>query len=181
MKKQIVIVLSVLALAIAALTLGRGQQPSSKTAQPSEVPDHVMYKHLFHHVMVLKKKAEDAQKEGKDGTQFKTHFIRKAKLAEEQNRVLEDVAAELEQDEQAIASRAKPLVAAYRAQYPNGQVPHGQSPGPPPAELRKLSEERDASVLRARDRLRARFGDDEFKRFDNFVKTKIAPNIQIHN
>ena len=80
-----------------------------------------------------------------------------------------------------IASRAKPLIAAYKAQYPGGQVPHGQIPGPPPAELRKLSEERDASVLRARDRLRARFGDDEFKRFDNFVKTKIAPNIQIHN
>ena len=94
MKKQIVIVLSVLALAIAALTLGRGHQTSSKAAQPSEVPDHVMYKHLFHHVMVLKKKAEDAQKEGKDGTQFKTHFIRKANLNQEQVGTLEQVASD---------------------------------------------------------------------------------------
>jgi hypothetical protein len=36
--------------------------------QAADVPNHVMYKHLFHHVMALKRKAEDVEKEGKDAT-----------------------------------------------------------------------------------------------------------------
>jgi hypothetical protein len=92
--------------------------------------------------------------------------------------MLEQVAVECDQEIQALAQRAKPLIEAYRAQYPGGQVPQGQTPAPPPVELRKISEERDAIILRARDRLRAAFGDDEFNRFDNFVKTRVASNIQ---
>jgi len=139
-----------------------------------------MYKHLFHHVIALKKKTEEVEKEGKDATQFRTHFIRKANLTPEQARVLEEVASELEQDEQVIAARAKPLVEAYKAQYPGGQVPHGLTPAPPPEELKRLSAERDASVLRARDQLRIRVGDEAFMRFDNFVRTRIAPNVEMH-
>lgn len=180
-KKPVLTILSVLAVAVCALASAWRPHPSAQTSQrqAADVPDQVMYKHLFHHVMALKRKAEDVEKEGKDATQFKTHFIRKATLTPEQSRALEEVASELEQEEQMIAARAKPLIAAYKAQYPNGQVPHGQTPAPPPPELRKLSEEHDASVLRARDRLRLRLGDAEFARFNNFVKTKIAPNVQM--
>jgi|ERR1700686_2674679 len=181
LKKQVAVALCVLGVAIGGLSLSR-QYRSSASSQKKlvQVPEHVMFKHLFHHVITLKKKAEDTEKEGKDATQFKTHFIRKAQLSSEQSHVLEEVAAEFDQEEQLIAARAKPLVEAYTAQYPNGQVPHGQNPARPPGELRKLSEERDAAVLRARDRLHVRLGDEEFKRFDNFVKAQIAPNIEIH-
>jgi hypothetical protein len=150
------------------------------TAAGAEVPVQVMYKHLFHHVIALKKKAEEVEKESKDGTQFRTHFIRKANLTPEQARVLEEVAAEFEQDEQLISARARPLIEAYRAQYPGGQVPHGQTPGPPPEELKQLSAERDARVLRARDELRTRLGDETFTRFDSFVKSRVAPNVEMH-
>lgn len=181
-KKRVLTILGVLPLAVCALAATWRPHPLVQTSQPqaADVPDHVMYKHLFHHVMALKRKAEDVEKEGKDATQFKTHFMRKATLTPEQSRALEEVASKLEQEEQMIAARAKPLIAAYKAQYPNGQVPHGQTPAPPPPELRKLSEEHDASVLRARDRLRVRLGDAEFARFDKFVKTKVAPNVQMH-
>ncbi|MDQ1640407.1 MAG: fructose,6-bisphosphatase [Pyrinomonadaceae bacterium] len=180
-KKQALTIVCVLSLAACVFAFGRRQDPSARASQQptANIPEHVIYKHLFHHVMALKRKAEDVEKEGKDATQFKTHFTRKATLTPEQSSALEEVASELEQEEQMIAERAKPLIAAYKAQYPNGQVPHGQTPVPPPPELRKLSEERDASVLRARDRLRLRLGDAEFARFDNFVKTKIAPNVQM--
>ena len=64
------------------------------------------------------------------------------------------------------------------AQYPGGQLPHGEKPAPRPAELRALTEERDALVLRTCDRLRASLGEDEFKRFDDFVKHSVAPNAK---
>jgi len=181
LKKQVAVVLFLLGLAIGGLSLSRHYKSSAASPkQAAKVPEHVMYKHLFHHVMALKKRTEDTEKEGKDASQFKTHFIRKANLSPEQSRILEEVAGEFDQEEQLIAAKAKPLVEAYKAQYPNGQVPHGQTPARPPEELRKLSEERDAAVLRARDSLHVRLGDEEFKRFDNFVKTHIAPNIEIH-
>ncbi len=183
MKKQrALIILGVIVFAVCALAFGWRQHPSAQTApQPAAVvPEYVMYKHLFHHVIALKKKAEEVEKEGKDATQFRTHFIRRANLTPGQARILEEVASELEQDEQLIAARAKPLIDAYKAQYPGGQVPHGQTPAPPPEELRQLSAERDASVLRARDQLRIRLGDEAFAGFDNFVKTRVAPNVEMH-
>src|SRR6266446_5995181 len=138
-KKRALTILCVLALAACALAFGWRPHPVAQTSsqQAAEVPVQVMYKHLFHHVSALKKKAEEVEKESKDATQFRTHFIRKANLTPEQSRVLEEVASELEQDEQLIAARAKPLIEAYKAQYPGGQVPHGQTPGPPPEELKQ--------------------------------------------
>ncbi len=64
-----------------------------------------------------------------------------------------------------------------KAQYPNGQVPHGQKPLPPPAELHDLTMVRNDVALRSRDKLHAAFGEGEFHRFHEFVKSKIAPNV----
>jgi len=181
-KKRALTILCVVALAACALAFGWRPRPAAQTSpqqQAAEVPIQVMYKHLFHHVSALKKKAEEVEKESKDATQFRTHFIRKANLTPEQSRVLEEVAGELEQDELLISARARPLIEAYKAQYPGGQVPHGQIPAPPPEELKQLSQERDAAVLRALDRLRIRLGDEAFTRFDNFVKTRIASNVEM--
>jgi len=181
-KKRVLTILSVLALTVCALAFGWRQHLAAQTSQQqaAEVPVHVVYKHLFHHVIALKKKAAEVEKEGKDATQFRTHFQRKANLTPEEAGVLEEVASQLEQDELLLAARARPLVAAYKAQYPGGQVPHGQTPAPPPEELKQLSAEHDASVLRARDQLRVRLGDEAFTRFDNFVKTRVAPNVEMH-
>src|SRR5205085_2255912 len=117
-------------------------------------PDNISYRHLFHHLVALKKKAEEVEKDGKDATQYRTHFQRKAQLSDNQARILDETAAEFDQQEKLLAAQAQPLIDAYKAQYPNGKVPHGQKPAPPPAELHRLSQERDALVLRTRDRLR---------------------------
>lgn len=178
-KKRITLILCVLTLTLGALALGRqGEKPdqSAKLKNP-EVPEHVIYKHLFHHVVALKMKAEEAESEGKDPTQYRTHFKRKAQLTDQEAQILEDVATELDRQVKVQDERAKVLIRAYKAQYPGGQVPHGELPKPPPAELRTLSEERDAMVLQARDRLKAAFGEQEFNRFHAFVKDRIAPNV----
>jgi hypothetical protein len=181
--KRLVVTLGLIVVLGVGLGLSRQQstgQSKDQSAQhkPAEVPDHVVYRHLFHHLVALKKKAEDAEKNGEDATQYRTHFKRKAELSDYQASILDDTAAEYDQQEKLLEARAKPLLDAYKAQYPDGKVPHGQRPAPPPAELRALSEERDALVLRMKERLRTVFGEGEFNRFDNFVKTRVAPNVQ---
>jgi hypothetical protein len=180
-KRRIVIVmLSLIVLSSGILMVVRGGSSTQEPPLPrTEIPDHVVYKHLFSHVLALKAKAEEAEKEGKDATQFRTHFKRKAKLSDEEVQALNRVADEWQQEMLPIDARAKAVIQIYKAQFPGGQLPHGQAPPPPPPELRALSEQRDAAVLRARDRLKTAFGETEFNRFHGYVRDRITPNVQL--
>lgn len=75
--------------------------------------------------------------------------------------------------------QAKEIIAAFSAQYPDGKLPDNMELLPPPVELGVLQQERDAIILEARDRLHAALGDNEFARFDKFVKEKVAPNVRL--
>jgi hypothetical protein len=141
------------------------------------VPDEVIYRHLFHHVVAFKKKAGEFRRAGKDGRSFETYFMRKAGLDERENESLAEIASEYDVEAGLLEARAKVLIDAYDAQYPGGRVPSGQTPKPPAPELRAMSEERDAMVLRYRDRLRAAFGDEGFSRFHAFAKGRVVPVI----
>lgn len=177
--------LGILVLAIVAFAFVKAQTISSiaptqhARTQPPDLPDDILYRHLFRHVVALKAKAEEFDKQGKDAHHLRTHFKRKANLNDSQAQMFDEIAAQCALEMKPVDEHAKLIIAAYRAQYPNGQVPRGEKPLPPPIELKSLSAQRDAIVLRARDRLRAVFGDDEFNRFHNeYVKHHVAPNIQ---
>lgn len=157
--------------------LSQQQEPEVQQELP-KVPDFVAYRHLFHHVAAFNKEAKRMKNEGKDEKPFKEFFKRKAGLTEDQAHALEEVAEAYEQDERAVLLRAKDLIDTYKAQYPGGQVPHGTKPAPPPSELRALTEEHNAIVLRWRDRLQVALGNNEFNRFDNFVRRRVAPKVQ---
>jgi|SRR5882724_905491 len=156
------------------------KRPSRAQSPQAQVPEHVIYRHLFHHVVALKKKAEELENDGKDTAQIRTHFKRQAQLNDQQVQALDLVAAQYDEQEKVLDARAKPIIDAYKAQYPGGQVPHGQKPTPPPVELRGLSLERDALALRGRDQLSAALGSD-FARFDKFVKTRVAADTNIQS
>jgi hypothetical protein len=179
-KRSLVLMLSLILLGSGILLIARqgnsSQQPTLPTPQ---VPDQVVYKHLLQHVLVLQRKAEQAEKEGKDATQFRTHFNRQANLTDDEVQTLNQVASDWNQEIAPIEARAKALIQIYKAQFPGGQLPHGQTPPPPPPELRTLTEQRDAAVLRARDRLKASFGEDEFNRFQGFIRERVTPNVQM--
>lgn len=182
MRKQYILTATcLLGLLVGAMILVKQQSRAQAPAPPrpqAQIQDHVLYRHLFHHVLALKKKADDAEKDKKDATQFRTHFKRQADLDDAQVRVLDLVAAQYDQQEKLLDARAKFIIDAYKAQYPGGQVPHGQIPQPPPVELRRLSEQRDALALQSRDQLRTAFGNN-FERFDKFVKTRVAADTTI--
>jgi hypothetical protein len=182
MKKTrvVVLILSLTILSSGILIVVHGGDSKQEPPPPQRpIPDEVVYKHLFSHVLALKEKAEKAEKEGKDATQFRTHFKRKAKLSDEEVQTLNRVAEEWQQEMAPIDARAKAVIQIYKAQFPGGQLPHGQTPPPPPPELRTLSEQRDAAVLRARDRLKTAFGETEFNRFHGYVRDRVTPNVQL--
>ncbi|HEX8070938.1 MAG TPA: hypothetical protein VF546_13365 [Pyrinomonadaceae bacterium] len=150
---------------------------SGQSRPVPEVPDQVVYRHLFRHAAALKAKADELERQGKDATHLHNFFKHKAELSDDQAQILEDIADQCARDIKALDEKAKPIIAAYKAQYPNGQVPHGEKPQPPPAELYQLTLERNDVVLRSRDKLRAALGEGEFNRFHAFVRSKIAPNV----
>jgi hypothetical protein len=175
-KKYIVTGACVLGLLTCALFVGKSPRAQSPLKQ--QLPDQVMYRHLFHHVLALKRKVEELEKDGKDAAQFRTHFKRQGQLSDAQVRILDDVAVQYDEQEKVLDARAKPIIDAFKARHPGGQVPHGQKPEPPPVELRSLSQERDALALRGRDQLRSALSYD-FERFDKFVKTRVAADTSI--
>ena len=133
------------------------------------LPDHVVYGMLFHKLVHLREKTKELQAEGRVGQ--KPYFILKkeAGLSEEQSTALEAIALACWQRVEQQDDKAKAIIAAFRSRFPEGRVP-ADGPPPPPPELKTMWDERNAIILRARDQLRATFGEGEFARFDNHVK-----------
>ena len=170
------VVLSGIAALVFSSQLNSNVRTSAQNSSP-KVPDEVVYRHLFRHVAAFKSKAEETEREGKDARHFRGFFKHKANLSDNEAQTLEQIASQCAAEIKAIDERAKPYIEAYKAQYPNGRVPHGQTPAPPPDELRQMTRERNELVLHKRDELRAAFGEEAFGRFQAFVKNKIAPNV----
>jgi hypothetical protein len=163
----------------AAQSSRQGAQPASDQSVQPEVPDEIAYRHLFRYVGKLKKEAEELEGRGKDATSYRTHFKRAANLSEYHARALDNTATQYLSEVQVVDARARQVIESYRAQYPGGKVPKGETPAPPPSELKELREQRDAITLRYRDSLHSTFGEVEFSNFNNnFVKRRIAPNIR---
>ena len=184
--RRLLAVLTTATIATAVFSFTRVTQPvaqsstqsSSESVQP-EVPDQIAYRHLFRYVGKLKKEAEELEGRGKDATSYRTHFKRAANLSEYHARTLDNIATQYLSEVQVVDARARQVIESYRAQYPGGKVPKGETPAPPPSELKQLREQRDAITLRYRDSLRSTFGEDEFTNFNTqFVKKRIAPNIR---
>jgi len=163
----------------AAQSSRQGAQPASPQSVQPEVPDEIAYRHLFRYVGKLKKEADELEGKGQDATSYRTHFKRAANLSEYHARTLDNIATQYLSEVQVVDARARQVIESYRAQYPGGKVPKGETPAPPPSELKQLREQRDAVTLRYRDSLRSTFGEDEFNNFNSeFIKKRIALNIR---
>lgn len=144
----------------------------------AQIPDTVTYRQLFRHVDFVKKKAEEKEKNGEDGSSLRSFYKRQAKLNDKQARDLEDIAAEVNAAVEKLDKKAKKLVDEFRAQHPGGKLKEGEVPPAPPVELGLLQEERNNTVLQAREKLRLALGEQEFQRFSEYVKRGIVPNIK---
>jgi len=180
MNKIALVILGMVVAGIATFAYTSQDDPLGGTLtpdNPARVPDHAVYAHMFRQVAAFKEKADEIEGQGGDARYLREHFKREANLNDAEAIALEAVALQADLEIKAIDLRARAVLAAYKAQYPNGRVPHQQSPAPPPPMLRQMTLERNALILSKREELRTAFGEQAFQRFDGFVSSRIAPNI----
>ena len=189
MKRRFLFVFSFVAVLVAgsfafsSYVKGKAQTPTQnpKVTAPerSPLPDTVLYKHLFHHYEKLAKKADDEEKMGKDGKPYREFYKRQANLTDAQANDLDRIAKETDKEVLRITSQAQEIIRAARAQYPTGKVPIGQKPPPPPALLADLQEQHDAAVEQGREKLKQSFGENDFAKFDGFLRRFMGPDVKV--
>ena len=185
-KKRIIFTLCVVALLVSAFAASRNA--SSTPARPTSplqpetshaahtVPEHVVYAFWFGKVNALNQRTRELQAQGRIGRTSYLPVQHEAGLTQAQARALSEIAAACMQEVTQKDERARIIIEAFRAQFPERRIPAGVTPPPPPPELRTMWEERNTIILRARDRLRAAFGEEAFTRFDNYAKFRYGTN-----
>lgn len=138
--------------------------------QGGQVPEHVAFSFLFRSTVTFRQRAAQTGKAQAPNTALQ----KEAGIGDVQSRILEEVASATLQEVDQQDARARAVIEAFRARYPGGVVPRAEQLPPPPPELLRMQKERDAILLRGRDRLRAAFGEQEFIRFHDFVMKRFA-------
>lgn len=172
-RNRIVIVLCLVALTAGALTFksfgrqshGADKLPPPQVRAPSE---HALYRAFFDQVNLLKRKADELDEKGLNGNGARTFISRQTGLNEAQMQLVEQIANECRDEAKRQDEKAMKVSESHRARLQNAPAPEGYQHAPP-AELKAMLEERNAMFLRARDRIRATIGDDDFRRLDEFV------------
>jgi hypothetical protein len=187
-RRQLTISLGLATLLTAAIFLWT---PAPKAALPTAgelqelerprrvaVPPQVVYSALFHHVVAVKQQAEAEERQGKDARSLRSMFREKADLSDVQAHLLDAIATDCVREVAAQDARAQVIISAFKVRFPPGRLPPGVKLPPPPPELKQMQEERDAMILRARERLRLSLGEDEFQRFEGLVTRQVAASIE---
>jgi hypothetical protein len=152
------------------------QVQQAQSAQP--LPEHVPYMFLFHHLVFLKQKADEFERQGKGKSSLLIRFQEDAKLTDRQFQMLYQIAADCEQQVAMQDEKAMAIINTMKARYPDGKLPDGEGPPPIPPILITLQQDHNAIILRARDRLHQALGEQAFLQFHAFVQSRIAPEIK---
>jgi hypothetical protein len=145
---------------------------------PNNVPEHVVYWHLFHYHNFLMQKADEAERRGEDSSFLRNFYQREAGLDDRQATMLDEIAVQCELDVKAVDAEAKVIVDQVRAKYANSQLKPDETVPPPPPELLALQERRNNLILQARDQLHKALGESAFNDFQTYVREKVASQIK---
>ncbi len=173
-------VLCIVALLVSAFAFAKPLNQTPRT-EPSpkrigSVPDHIIYRVLLHQAVLFNEKAEEAERLGKNGSAhaYRNAFKQDAELSDEQVGKFNQVAASCEQEVRDQDAKARVIIDARRAEHQRtGQVV------PPSPELEVMQQERNAIILRCRDRLHEAFGEQEWGRFQGFLQQRVVPTITV--
>ncbi len=130
-----------------------------------------MYRHVFSHIALLKKEGDELAAKDEDGAKVKDLYKHAAQLSDQQAELLEAIALDCQRNVEQQDKKAFKIIDAFKEKLKTLK-PSDTHPSYP-SELGILQTERDAMFLRSRDLLREALGDEEFSRFDSFLKDKI--------
>jgi hypothetical protein len=154
-------------------TTGTKQSPN-----PSQAPEHVVYRQFFHHLVALKQRAEEAESHGKSGTALREHYKAKIGLKDKDADLLDQIAAECDRETAKVDAKAQKIIDGIRRRFPNGKMASPEELPPPPPELKALQLKRDMIVMRARHRLVTELGAQGFQQIDDFIKLNFSRDVQ---
>jgi hypothetical protein len=178
-RNRIAIVLCLVVLTAGALTFksfGRQSHDAEKLPPPQvrAASEHALYRAFFDQVGLLRRKADELDQKGLNGSGARTFISRQTGLSESQMRLVEQIVADCKEEVKRQDEKALKFAEAHRARLQNAPAPEGYMHAPP-AELKTMQEERNAMYLRARDRIRATIGEEDFRRLDEFVMQHGSP------
>lgn len=191
--RRIWLTLCLLISATAALAFGLRANPtgdvpahSTELARPAHsaeippvpIPEYVVYSALFHYLVAVKEQADELERSGIDAASLRYSHRNGANLSDEQNQILHEIASACVREVAQQDMRAQKLIEKYKAQFPGGKVPKGEKLRPPPPELSQMQEERNAMILRAKERLHVAFGDLDFENYIDFLRREFTPTIR---
>lgn len=153
--------------------LGTREEPSRPDA-----PEHVIYRQFFRHVVALKQRAQEVERQGRDGRKLRSFYRDRLSMKEDQSRNLDSVAADVSREVDKLDAKAKRIIEELHARYPGGVVPEGEQLPPPPPEFKDLQRQRDYAVMRGRMRLKTTLGEQGFQQVEDFVKMNFAPDVR---
>lgn len=154
-----------------AITDAKAEKPEKET---SAVPTHVAYGLFFGEMLALKKKADEMERTGRPAAALRDYDKERASLSREQSETLDLIARDCNDKVIRINEEAKRIIDRERARHPHGKLNEGEQVPLPPKSLAVLEEQRENTILEAREQLRTVFGEKEFQRFDDFVHKDIA-------
>jgi hypothetical protein len=146
---------------------------SGDAKSTEEVPDTVIYFVLFKNLVGLKEQSEKFAARGESLDYLKI-YRDDASLSNSESELLFQTGQDCIDALTPIDAEAKRVITAARG---TGEIKNPADLPPPPKELIDLQRQKDEAILRFRDTLKSRLGDEKFAEFDRFARKKIAPNV----
>lgn len=137
------------------------------------VPDAVLYRIFFHHIVAFERAAQASEAKGKLGTPFRNHITRKYGIGLNDQASVARLAIAYDSSEQPLREMRRQLVSTFRNQnFPNGKRATGQALPTIPPEIKQLKQSLDSLALNFRDQLRRTLGDERFVVLDKAIREK---------
>jgi len=153
---------------------------SKKQVQTHPIPIDVVYRLFLRHVATFEQQAQELENQGKDGSSYRNHVIRKFSINADQFGAVASVATDFGRALDENEVKARSIVAAFQEEhFPGGRLRLGETPPPPPAELKLLNNERRQLTLQAMQRLHDSLGDQDFYALDATLRGRFAGQIQV--
>jgi hypothetical protein len=190
MRKPIVFLAAVLCLSLACVFLIGWPQVKAKIKAPGaaitstqpqtspQIDNDLIYWHILRHVALLNKKADEVERQGAAGGQYRSYYKSAAHLNDETADKLTRVALDTFSQMQALEARAKVIIDDIRANNPGGNLKNGEKPPAPNEELKQMQAEREKLIAQSVRRLREDLGYRDFEYFESWVNTKIRPTVK---
>ncbi len=144
----------------------------------SSVPDEIVYFILFNHLVGLKAQVDSQQSLGGSSFNYIESYKKQTSMTSSQTQFLFQTSQDCLNEIQPIDAQAKQIIDDTRSGSPDGELNSFDEMPDAPVALDQLQQQRDAVILKYRDILKNSYGENKFTEFDQFVRSKIAPQVE---